>query len=77
MTVLYDVLTDYTMSCDLPENLYLQMDNTSRENENKYMLGFCAILVQLKIFKKVCSYIFTPKLRVELFNFYFQLVDTD
>lgn len=53
MTVLYNVLVDYCRLRDLPENLYLQMDNTSRENKNKYVLGFCAILVQLKIFKKV------------------------
>lgn len=37
----------------LPGILYLQLDNTSREN---YVLAFLALLVQLKIFKKVCSY---------------------
>ena len=40
----------------LPGILYLQLDNTSRENKNKYVLAFLALLVQLKIFKKVCSY---------------------
>lgn len=39
----------------LPETLYLQLDNTSRENKNKYVLAFLALLLQLKIFKKVCS----------------------
>ena len=46
MTLLYNVLIEYARSHNLPENLYLQMDNTSRENKNKYVLGFCAILVQ-------------------------------
>ena len=40
----------------LPGILYLQLDNTSRENKNKYVLAFLALLVQLKIFKKVRSY---------------------
>ena len=40
----------------LPETLYLQMDNTCRENKNKYVFGFCSILVELKIFKKVSLY---------------------
>lgn len=70
MTVLYNVLTDYTRSHDLPENLYLQMDNTIRENKNKYVLGFCAILVQLKIFK-VCTLFLPLKLKVQLFAYTF------
>lgn len=37
----------------LPEVLYLQLDNTCRENKNKYVFSFLALLVQLKIFKKV------------------------
>lgn len=37
----------------LPKILYLQLDNTSRENKNKYLLSFLAHLVELKIFKKV------------------------
>ena len=71
MTVLYNVLTDYTRSHNLPENLYLQMDNTSRENKNKYVLGFCAILVQLKNFKKVCTLFLPLKLKVQLFAYTF------
>ena len=38
----------------LPPVLNLQLDNTSRENKNRYVLGFCALLVSKKIFKKVC-----------------------
>lgn len=37
----------------LPDVLYLQLDNTSRENKNKYVFSFLSLLVQLKIFKKV------------------------
>ncbi len=37
----------------LPPVLYIQMDNTCRDNKNKYMLTFTALLVQLGIFRKV------------------------
>ena len=37
----------------VPEVLYLQLDNCYRENKNRYIFGFCALLVQLKIVKKV------------------------
>ena len=37
----------------LPEVLYLQLDNCYRENKNKYLFSFCALLVQQKIFQKV------------------------
>jgi len=30
------------------------MDNCVRENKNKYVFGFLALLVQLNIFKEVC-----------------------
>ena len=36
-----------------PEILYVQLDNTSRENKNRYVLAFFALLVKLKMFKKV------------------------
>ena len=53
ITLLVRVLIDYAQSHPLPETLYIQMDNASRENKNKYVLSFCAILVELRIFKKV------------------------
>ena len=53
ITVLINLLLDYIKEHNLPGTLYLQLDNTSRENKNRYLLGFCAILVELKIFKKV------------------------
>ena len=39
----------------LPPVLYVQLDNTCRENKNKYVLTFMAILVQMGIFRKVSS----------------------
>ena len=40
--------------CDyLPDILYLQMDNCSRENKNQFVLVFLGILVKLGIFRKV------------------------
>ena len=54
ITIILKVLLKFTeLKKMLPENLYIQMDNTARENKNKFMLGFCAMLVQLNIFKKV------------------------
>ncbi len=37
----------------LPPVLYVQLDNTPRENKNKYVFSYLALLVQLKIFRKV------------------------
>lgn len=38
----------------LPSTLYLQLDNCGRENKNRYLLGFCALLVMKDVFRKVC-----------------------
>ena len=40
----------------LPDVLYLQMDNCGRENKNQCILGLCALLVELDVFKKVGLY---------------------
>ena len=54
VTVLLKVLRSYVdMHEMLPDKLYLQMDNTCRENKNKFVFGFCAMLVEMKIFSKV------------------------
>lgn len=37
----------------LPPVLYVQMDNTSRENKNKFVMGYFAMLVECGIFRKV------------------------
>ncbi len=49
--VLLEVLTRQNK---LPPVLNIQLDNTSKENKNKYFLGFCALLVSKGIFRKVC-----------------------
>ena len=50
---LLNVLLDFTEH--MPEILYLQLDNAGNQNKNKYLLGFCAFLIEKRIFKKVCS----------------------
>ena len=45
----------YSIREKLPPILYLQLDNCSRENKNRYFLGFCAVLVEKEVFKKVLS----------------------
>lgn len=37
----------------LPDVLYLQLDNTARENKNQYVMGFLALLVEMNVFKEV------------------------
>ena len=54
LTVILNVLVDFVkINSYLPEVLYLQMDNTCRENKNRFVLTFSAVLVHLQIFKKV------------------------
>lgn len=48
---LLHVLLDFNEN--LPEILYLQLDNAGNQNKNRYLLGFCAFLVEKKIFQKV------------------------
>lgn len=59
LNIFLQVLQELTAKfCTLPKILYMQLDNYYRENKNRYILGFCAPLVQLKIVRKVsCSYI--------------------
>ena len=37
----------------LPEVLFVQLDNTARENKNQYVLAFLALLVEERIFSEV------------------------
>ena len=37
----------------LPENLYLQLDNTAKQCKGKYVLGYLALLVAYGVFKTV------------------------
>lgn len=54
MTVLLDVLVKWCEDYLLPPVLYLQFDNCVRENKNRFMYALLALLVELKIFEKVC-----------------------
>ena len=59
MSLIVHILHKYTSNgYSLPDVLYIQMDNTARENKNKYVMGFCAILVQLKVFQKVQTFFY-------------------
>ena len=42
----------------LPDVLYLQLDNTARENKNQYVMGFLALLVEIGVFKEVSSLLY-------------------
>lgn len=55
ITVLLQVLLQLNSRFqELPKCLYIQLDNTCRENKNKYVFAFLSLLIQLKIFEKVC-----------------------
>ena len=59
VTTILNMVVEADKICPLPEKLYLQLDNTPRENKNKYVLAFCALLVKEKVFKKVrCHFSF-------------------
>ena len=37
----------------IPDTFYIQLDNCWRENKNKFVIVFLAVLVKADIFKKV------------------------
>ena len=49
-TIIHDVLSLW--SGNLPEVLYLQLDNTCRENKNQFFFGYLNMLVELRVFQK-------------------------
>ena len=51
ISIIHHVITHWPG--DLPEVLYLQLDNTSQENKNQVVFGYLSMLVELGIFKKV------------------------
>ena len=57
--VLNEVLLDRIRihGCVAP-TLYLQLDNCWRENKNRYMFGYCAMLVEGRVFRKVSHFHF-------------------
>lgn len=51
---LHHVFVDYWKNRGyIPSVIYLQMDNTSKQNKNKYMLGFLACLVAWGVCRQV------------------------
>ena len=53
LTSLLLTLVELLKRGPLPRKLLLQMDNCVRENKNKYVMGFLALLVELEIFVEV------------------------
>ena len=51
IAILMNILYMYKDS--LPPVLYLQMDNCGRENKNRFVFAFCALLVELGVFRKI------------------------
>ena len=51
ITIIHDVISHW--SGNLPEVLYLQLDNTCRENKNHVVFGYLNMLVELRVFQKV------------------------
>jgi len=41
----------------LPPVLYLQLDNTARENKNKFLMAFLTYLAQTGVFREVTTII--------------------
>ena len=51
------VLVNVISRCELlPDVLYLQLDNTARENKNQYVMGFLALLVEMGVFEEISSF---------------------
>ena len=49
-----NVLVDTILKKErLPPVLYLQLDNTARENKNQFVMTFLSYLVQVGVFKEV------------------------
>ena len=48
-----DVLVDESREGILPENIYIQLDNCSRENKNKYFIASMALLVARDVVRTV------------------------
>src|SRR5688572_25110101 len=38
---------------EIPETLYLQLDNTTKQNKNQYIIGYAACLVSWGLFQRV------------------------
>ena len=54
INILEEVISEWHHN-QLPDVLYLQLDNCFRENKNRYLFGYCANLIELQVFKKVST----------------------
>jgi hypothetical protein len=50
ITIIHNVLTHW--SRNLPQVLYLQLDNTNRENKKQIVFGYLSMLVEMESFKR-------------------------
>ncbi|KAG0567459.1 hypothetical protein KC19_7G136300 [Ceratodon purpureus] len=41
------------LAVPLPKKLYLQLDNSAKDNKNRFLLAFCSLLTARRIFKEV------------------------
>ena len=57
LNVLLETLIQTTKQRPLSHRLLIQMDNCVRENKNKYVMAFLALLVELGIFSEVIKYL--------------------
>ena len=37
----------------LPKKLFLQLDNSAKDNKNRYVMAFCSLLTTKRVFKEV------------------------
>ena len=37
----------------LPKKLFLQLDNSAKDNKNPYVMAFCSLLIARRVFKEV------------------------
>ena len=41
------------LAVPLPKKLFLQLDNSAKDNKNRYVMAFCSLLTTRRIFKEV------------------------
>lgn len=61
ISVLWTFIRDtLKSSVHRPSKLYVQMDNCAKENKNRWLIAFCALLLKLRIFVNVCLSFLPP-----------------
>ena len=41
------------LAVPLPRKLFLQLDNSTKDNKNRYVMAFCSLLTAKRVFKEV------------------------